>query len=119
MVQAGRTRDRSLATLTPTSCQCKPTKRSGARLSHGGQLQADLRPESHVGVRSDGGKELVALTDGYRESTESWADLLPCERGQASLDCRPGRSYRVRRRVRFPSRRPSLMSVERWWNSAD
>jgi putative transposase len=30
-----------------------------------------------IGVRSDGRKELVALTDGYRESTESWADLLP------------------------------------------
>jgi putative transposase len=29
-----------------------------------------------VGVRADGTKELVALTDGYRESTESWADLL-------------------------------------------
>ena len=29
-----------------------------------------------VGVRVDGTKELVALTDGYRESTESWADLL-------------------------------------------
>jgi putative transposase len=29
-----------------------------------------------LGVRSDGRKELVALTDGYRESTESWADLL-------------------------------------------
>ena len=29
-----------------------------------------------VGVRIDGTKELVALTDGYRESTESWADLL-------------------------------------------
>ena len=29
-----------------------------------------------IGVRSDGRKELVALTDGYRESTESWADLL-------------------------------------------
>jgi putative transposase len=28
------------------------------------------------GVRSDGRKELVALADGYRESTESWADLL-------------------------------------------
>ena len=25
---------------------------------------------------ADGRKELVALTDGYRESTESWADLL-------------------------------------------
>lgn len=29
-----------------------------------------------IGVRSDGRKELVALNDGYRESTESWADLL-------------------------------------------
>jgi transposase-like protein len=29
-----------------------------------------------IGVRADGCKELVALTDGYRESTESWADLL-------------------------------------------
>jgi putative transposase len=29
-----------------------------------------------VGVRADGSKELVALTDGYRESTGSWADLL-------------------------------------------
>jgi hypothetical protein len=33
-----------------------------------------------IGVRADGRKELVALTDGYREATESWADLL--------LDCR-------------------------------
>jgi transposase-like protein len=29
-----------------------------------------------VGVRADGTKELVALSDGYRESTESWAELL-------------------------------------------
>ncbi len=29
-----------------------------------------------VGVRGDGTKELVAIADGYRESTESWADLL-------------------------------------------
>ncbi|MBF6073003.1 transposase, partial [Nocardia farcinica] len=29
-----------------------------------------------LGVRADGRKELVALTDGYRESTDSWADLL-------------------------------------------
>lgn len=29
-----------------------------------------------VGVRADGTKELVALADGYRESTDSWADLL-------------------------------------------
>jgi transposase-like protein len=29
-----------------------------------------------VGVRADGRKELIALADGYRESVESWADLL-------------------------------------------
>lgn len=29
-----------------------------------------------VGVRLDGTKELVALADGYRESKESWAELL-------------------------------------------
>jgi transposase-like protein len=29
-----------------------------------------------IGVRADGKKELVALADGHRESTESWASLL-------------------------------------------
>jgi len=29
-----------------------------------------------VGVRTDGTKELVSITDGHRESTESWADVL-------------------------------------------
>jgi len=29
-----------------------------------------------IGVRADGRKELIALADGYRESTGSWADLL-------------------------------------------
>lgn len=29
-----------------------------------------------VGVRADGTKELVAIADGYRESTESWSDVL-------------------------------------------
>jgi putative transposase len=29
-----------------------------------------------IGVRADGRKELVALADGFRESSESWADLL-------------------------------------------
>jgi transposase-like protein len=29
-----------------------------------------------VGVRADGTKELIALEDGHRESTESWLDLL-------------------------------------------
>jgi transposase-like protein len=29
-----------------------------------------------IGVRADGSKELITLADGYRESAESWADLL-------------------------------------------
>lgn len=29
-----------------------------------------------IGVRVDGTKELIALTDGFREFSESWADLL-------------------------------------------
>jgi putative transposase len=29
-----------------------------------------------IGVRADGTKELIALTDGYRESAEAWAGLL-------------------------------------------
>lgn len=34
-----------------------------------------------LGVRADGKKELVALADGFRESAESWADLLrSCKR---------------------------------------
>src|SRR5215467_9377795 len=43
----------------------------------------NIRLEEHklcllvlIGVRADGRKELIALADGYRESTESWADLL-------------------------------------------
>jgi transposase-like protein len=29
-----------------------------------------------IGVRADGSKELIAIEDGYRESTESWAAVL-------------------------------------------
>ena len=39
-----------------------------------------------IGVRADGRKELVALADGYRESTESWADLL---RRAGAAGCAP------------------------------
>jgi len=46
-------------------------------------IHVSIRLEEHklcllvmVGVRADGRKELVALADGYRESAESWADLL-------------------------------------------
>ena len=46
-------------------------------------IHVNIRLEEHklcllvmIGVRADGRKELVALADGYRESAESWADLL-------------------------------------------
>jgi transposase-like protein len=46
-------------------------------------IHVNIRLEEHklcllvmIGVRADGRKELVALSDGYRESAESWADLL-------------------------------------------
>jgi len=46
-------------------------------------IHVNIRLEEHrlcllvlIGVRADGRKELIALADGYRESVESWADLL-------------------------------------------
>jgi transposase-like protein len=49
----------------------------------GDGIHVNIRLEEHklcllvlIGVRTDGRKELVALADGYRESGESWADLL-------------------------------------------
>ena len=46
-------------------------------------IHVNIRLEEHklcllvmIGVRTDGRKELIALADGYRESAESWADLL-------------------------------------------
>jgi transposase-like protein len=29
-----------------------------------------------IGVREDGAKELLAVEDGYRESTDSWAAVM-------------------------------------------
>ena len=46
-------------------------------------MHVNIRLEEHklcllvmIGVRADGRNELIALGDGYRESAESWADLL-------------------------------------------
>jgi transposase-like protein len=46
-------------------------------------IHVNIRLEEHklcllvlLGVRADGSKELITLADGYRESVESWADLL-------------------------------------------
>jgi transposase-like protein len=51
-------------------------------------IHVNVRLEKHklcllvmIGVRADGRNELIALADGYRESAESWADLLrDCKR---------------------------------------
>jgi len=57
-------------------------------------IHVNIRLEEHklcllvmIGIRADGRKELVALVDGYRESTESWADLLRdcARRGMTAL----------------------------------
>ena len=45
---------------------------TGVRLGHDDRLCSLVV----VGARLDGTKELVAISDGYRESTESWAELL-------------------------------------------
>ena len=64
-------------------------------------IHVNIRLEEHklcllvmIGVRADGRKELIALADGYRESAESWADLLRdcARRGHARA--RPGRRRR-------------------------
>ena len=48
-----------------------------------------------IGVRADGTKELVALDDGHRESTESWADLLrSCKRRGMQARCSPSATGR-------------------------
>jgi putative transposase len=45
---------------------------TGVRLGHDDRLCCLVA----LGARLDGTKELVAIQDGYRESTESWACLL-------------------------------------------
>ena len=57
--------------------------RPGLRLHLGYGVHFNVRLEEErlcclviVGVRLDGKKELVAIVDGYRESTDSWAALL-------------------------------------------
>ena len=49
-----------------------------------------------VGVRLDGKKELVAIADGYRESTDSWAALLKRPAPPRHAGTRPSPSETVR-----------------------
>jgi transposase-like protein len=65
-----------------------------------------------IGVRADGRKKLVALADGYRESAESWADLLRncARRGMRAPVLAAGRR---RRRRRAKARRRSGLSAPR------
>ncbi len=81
-------------------------------------IHVNIRLEEHklcllvlIGVRADGRKELIALADGYRESAESWADLLPgapaCQRGAILISGRSRRrSTRPRATCRSEPSRP-------------
>jgi len=54
-----------------------------------------------IGVRPDGRKELVALADGHRESTESWADLLRSAKRRGMEPYEPDR-MKMSRTTRIP-----------------
>ncbi len=77
-----------------------------------------------VGVRPDGTKELVALADGYRESTDSWAEVLRSlrDRGLAAPVLAVGDGalgfWGALRDV-FPSTREQRCWVHRTANVAD
>jgi transposase-like protein len=94
----GSAKGLSAAVITKLTEQWKAEQRAFAERDLSGvdyvHLWADgihvnIRLEEHklcllvmIGVRTDGRKELIALADGYRESVESWADLLrDCRRG--------------------------------------
>jgi putative transposase len=80
------------ATITRLTEQWKADARSLAEVDYayvwvdGLHLKVRLEQDKvcllvMIGVRADGTKELVALSDGFRESSESWADLLrDCKR---------------------------------------
>jgi len=76
-----------LAALTRTALTSAFTKRSLANSDYvyvwvdGIHLKVRLEQDKvcllvMIGVRADGRKELVGLADGFRESSQSWADLL-------------------------------------------
>jgi transposase-like protein len=88
----GSTKGLSAAVITKLTEQWKAEQRAFAERDLSGVdyvylwadgIHVNVRLEEHklcllvmIGVRADGRKELVALADGYRESAESWADLL-------------------------------------------
>jgi hypothetical protein len=59
-----------------------------------------------VGARLDGKKELVVLQDGYRESKESWAELL--------RDLKKQLRPRTKPKPRRPSRSLEPSGSRRW-----
>ena len=69
-----------------------------------------------IGVRSDRSKELVALADGFHESSESWADLLgDCKRRGMRAPCSPsGRGAGVLEGD--PRRVPDTREQRCWWH---
>ncbi len=75
--QADRDLEVEQRTFSARTCPVWTTSTSGRRHPRQHPLEEHkLCLLVMIGVRADGRKELVALTDGYRESTESWADLL-------------------------------------------
>ena len=64
--------------MAPTSPKGTPLC---LHLGRWGHLSAGAEQEKTVllcvlGAREDGEKELLAMAPGYRESTESWADVM-------------------------------------------
>jgi Transposase, Mutator family len=60
----------------PADAGCSDAGRGGPHTSISSPMSPTRRGTGLIAVRANGRKELVAFTDGYRESTESWADLL-------------------------------------------
>ncbi|MFI0112354.1 IS256 family transposase [Streptomyces globisporus] len=77
-----------------------------------------------MGVRADGAKELIAMADGYRESSESWANLLrdAARRGMRALVLAVGDGalgfWKALAEV-FPATRPQRCWVHKTANVLD
>ena len=68
-----------------------------------------------IGVRADGTKELVALADGFRESSESWADLSrDCKRRGMTAPVLAVGDDRVGVLVRGPRHVPETAEQRCW-----
>lgn len=83
-------------------------------------IHVNIRLEEHklcllvmIGVRADGRKELIALVDGYRESTESWATCYATANAVACAPrCSRSGTGRWDSGARYARCSPSLASRE-------